>query len=321
MTPLPGTAPTIVNISAAARWASFACLLLCLADLAAQDPPAPAGQRPIERAPAALPPDAGATSPAPAATPRAEAPPPEWATRPAPASGRWQGDPDLWGEPAFRVRLDLGGGRFEHDTDGSNLEDRTDGGYFRLSFEGFGDSGLGGGLRLEGIASDDDLFADAGFNAAEAGMGELFVHLSHRTIGSNVMLPVRIGLVLHGYTLEDQTTNAEVQWSSIGVRFEVEPEITLSRGDGHHWVFYGEAGLGLAATQVETEPATFDADASTLLLGLGLGTRVRLGPALLGIGYVHRSQHTDDSDTVNGSFFRGIDASFNGLLVTVGVTF
>lgn len=63
------------------------------------------------------------------------------------------------------------GGYFDYDTDGSNLDDDTDAGFFRLQFEGTSKRGFGGGLRLESYTSDDDLFAGTGFADSEASNG------------------------------------------------------------------------------------------------------------------------------------------------------
>src|SRR5687767_14766424 len=87
--------------------------------------------------------------------------------------------------PRFRIAAAIAGGNFDFETDdpdpsGPTLEGDTDAGMFRLSFEATTARGIGGGVRLESVASDDDLFVDAGFNATEAGNGTLFAHFTYR---------------------------------------------------------------------------------------------------------------------------------------------
>lgn len=217
------------------------------------------------------------------------------------------------------VQVMVGGGKFQHDIDGS-VEDDTNGGYGRLSFEFFGES-LGGGLRLEGIASDDDLFAGS-IGPAEATDGEIFVHITGRLRNDEtVRVPVRFGLFVRGYSLEDNGTGASIDWSTVGVRAEVEPDIAFIAEEGVRWSVHGVLGGGLGVSRVETDPSTFDADTTMTSFDVAIGTRLELSPVVLDLGLMRRASYYDQSDDSGGLFFRGIDTTFEGVYIALGVTF
>jgi hypothetical protein len=223
--------------------------------------------------------------------------------------------------PNFRVDLSLGFGNAEHTTDGSNLDGDTDAGFFRLQFEGFSDAGFGGGVRLEGWKSDDDIFTAAGQPLTEATTSILFGHFSWRTGEGDFTMPVRAGLMFHGHVLEETSTGAEATFASFGPQFELAPELFLARGDGVNWSVFAELGLGIAATVVEVDTLPGDFDSSTWMYGFELGTRVYFGHFELGLSYALRGHEMDESDPNGGNIVFGYDAGFDGILLTVGAIF
>src|SRR5262245_47938196 len=88
--------------------------------------------------------------------------------------------------PRHHVYADfaLGAGDYEHDTsgDGGFASGETDGGYLRVRGEYFFDLGLGTGISIEGIGSDDDLFADAGSPDVEGSSGVMFLYFVTETL-------------------------------------------------------------------------------------------------------------------------------------------
>lgn len=228
-------------------------------------------------------------------------------------------------EPAFRSRfrvgLSVGGGELEHRTDGSALDDETDAGMVRLQFEGTTRRGFGGGVRFEGTASDDDLFADAGFNSSEARLASLYLHMTWRAQARRFSMPVRFGIWLNGYTLEDQVLNEEVTYGSIGPYLEVAPEVLLVDRRNFSWSLYGELGAGVAATGIDVDTDSNDYYSSTVAFGAEIGTRLRGGPFEFGVAFVHRWQSMDESDVENGLVVLGYDAEFHGFLVTFSAVF
>src|SRR5688572_27630945 len=85
---------------------------------------------------------------------------------------------DTKAEPRFRVGVALAAGDFDFDQD-TGLDDGTDAGLFRLTFEYVGTSRIGGGVRLESYTSDDDL-GGAGPAGTEATNGAFFGHFTYR---------------------------------------------------------------------------------------------------------------------------------------------
>lgn len=224
-------------------------------------------------------------------------------------------------DPRFRIGLGFAGGTFDFDTDGSNLEDDESAAMLRVTFEATTARGIGGGARIESVVTDDDLFADAGFAAAEARNGTLFGHFTYRLESHRFAMPMRAGLLFNGLTLEEEVTGDEVEYASIGPAIEIAPELTLVRSGTTRWSVFGEMMLGATVTRVEIDGAADDYDSDTGFFGLELGTRVLLGPVELGLSYVGRWQSMDESDEENGTVAFGYDAEFQGVMFNVGVVF
>ncbi len=262
-----------------------------------------------------------ATSPTPRAAaatePRPESSPAPLDAPPAEPPHRRDGRAPL----PFRLELALGGGNFEHETAGQPLlDDEVDGGYARIAFEYRGDENFGLGLRLEGSGSDDDLFLASGGSPAEASDGELFLHGTGFFGGDAIEVPLRFGLSLRGYTLDDPT-GADLSFASIGPRLEVEPDFRLLENDSCRWSLYARLGAFVGYTAIETDPATEDWTTTMTGLDYGVGTRLRFEHVELGIGWLARTHHADESDTVGGTFVREFDARFSGLEISVAARF
>ena len=221
----------------------------------------------------------------------------------------------------FRIDLAFGGGSLEHRTDQSNLAGEADAGFFRFAFEGIGDDQVGGGLRLEGISSDDDLFTDAGFAATEARAASMFGHITYRLEQGNLVMPIRAGLQLHGYGTEEVVTGDRVDFSSFGPQFELEPELFLAWDEQLCWSVYAQLGLGFAATSIDVDTVGNDFESASFFYGFELGTRFYAGHVAFGLGLVVRGQEVAESDDVGAVFIRGIETEFTGLLFSVGAVF
>jgi len=225
------------------------------------------------------------------------------------------------GRMYFHGSIGLAGGDFSFENDPRTLDDDTDAGLFQLEFEATSRRGFGGGIRFESVVSDDDLFVRNGAPANEARMGTLFAHFTYRFEEHRFAMPVRVGVIVNALTFEENATGLETQYASVGPYFEVEPEVTLIRRGPFRWSLYGQFGAGIGGTAIEIDNDFRDYDSATAFIGLELGTRFRVGPGELGIGYIGRFQSMDESDLEAGQFVFAHDSSFNGLLVTFGVTF
>ncbi|MCA8965022.1 MAG: hypothetical protein KDC48_09040 [Planctomycetes bacterium] len=223
--------------------------------------------------------------------------------------------------PKVRIELGLGAGTLDHDTDGSNLDGDTSAGAFRLGFEAFGKSGLGGGVRYEAWTSKDDLFNDAGFNSTEGSTASLFAHLSYRLGDEDFAMPLRGGILLHNHHLEDQVTDQDTDFASVALLTEIAPEVFLSRGERVSWSLTGGLSLGAGLTRIDSDALANDYDSTTVFYGAELGTRVRIDAIELGLSFVARGHSMSESDTKGGLSVLAYDSTFTGVMLTVGAVF
>ena len=223
--------------------------------------------------------------------------------------------------PYFRGSLGFSGGQYSFETDTQSLDDRTDAGLFQAEFEATSRHGIGGGIRFESMVSDDDLFVRNGAPRNEARAGSLFGHFTYRVEQHRFAMPIRVGVLLHGLSLEEEVSGLETTYASIGPYFEVEPELTLVRRGGFRWTAYGQFGVGVGATAIDIDNDFRDYESATGFVGFEAGTRLRFGPAEIGVGYIARFQSMDESDVESGQVALGYDADYHGVLLTFGVVF
>ena len=157
--------------------------------------------------------------------------------------------------------------------------------------------------------------------ATEARRANLYFHFTYRAEVRNFAMPVRIGLMLDGYELEENVSNDDITYGSIGPYLELAPEFSLIRERHFSWSLYGEAGIGVAGTGIDIEGDPEDYSSATAFFGLEAGTRIRMGPVELGVGFIGRWTNMDESDEENGLVVLGHDTEFVGLLVSGGVVF
>lgn len=217
----------------------------------------------------------------------------------------------------FEVRLDLGAGTMDHETQSSTLDGDTDAAYGLLQVEGFARNGAGGGLRMCGSVSDDDIFEDSGGIDVTESVSELFLYFVYRFESDRFLVPLRAGLAAHDIMIEDDDANEEINFTSLVLRVQVEPELELVRGRALRWTAYTAVGLGFGPTEIETDPSTVDDDSDVVLFDFDLGTRLQAGPVLLGAGFVYRQADVDEGD----DFFLGVTNEFRGLMLTLGLRF
>ncbi|MCA8952983.1 MAG: hypothetical protein KDE27_25960 [Planctomycetes bacterium] len=222
----------------------------------------------------------------------------------------------------FRFDIAGGFGRVAHETDGSATDGDTGGAFGRLRFEGVGDQGFGGGIRLEAWGSDDDLFVDEGFQAEEARASDLFAHFTYRFERGPFRMPARIGFMAHHYELENVASGVTtLEVDSFGPRFEVAPEYVFNRGDVVEFSVYGELGIAAAYSNVETSSFSNDFDSSSAFWFAEVGGRMRIEFAEFGLGFITHGIYTDESDTENGNFVRAFGADFAGVVFSAAIVF
>ncbi|MGE3171914.1 MAG: hypothetical protein AB7O97_04760 [Planctomycetota bacterium] len=220
-----------------------------------------------------------------------------------------------------RLQVLVGGGTYEAEVLGSS--DDTDANFVRLHFEGVGDGSFGGGLRFEGSVSDDDL---AG--AFEATEGELFLHATAVFGAEKAIVPVRFGLMLHDTHFEVDATDIKVDWASVGLRVEAEPEFLLVRDTDLEWGLFGRAGGCFGVTVISAEGTLpligfVDEDFESAMTGYDLeaGTRLAFEHFELQVSFLLRSLNYDESDPEGGVTIAELDTEFRGLLIGGAIVF
>ncbi len=219
-------------------------------------------------------------------------------------------------EPHFHASARLGAGNSDVETiAGASLTGETNAGLVGVEFEGMRES-LGGGLRVDAYATDDELFADTlpGSDSSAAAV-ELFPHLSVRTGGDAFRMPIRLGPVAQTHTQE--IDGISLDYFGLGGQVEIEPEVHVFGDDKQLLSIYGRLQAGITAAEVDGDAiASRSTDAT--LLGAEIGVRYRFGSLLLGVGYLHRSTTYDESDVVNGTVVGETEFRFDGGFVSVG---
>ncbi len=219
----------------------------------------------------------------------------------------------------FDAQITVSGGTYEHEFD-STVKDDTSASFVGLVVEGSSRSGFGGGLSLEIMASDDNLFENQGA-ATQAATVEFAPFFLYRVrAGERFRMPVRVGPWIHALTLEDQASSDSLSWTSYGLRAAVEPEFALVHSQNFDLTMFAGLSLAGGATTIEEDLAsgneTYDSNATAF--GFELGPRFRWPHFLAGISYLHRELSADQSDFVNNFAIRGIDTSYDGLAFTFG---
>lgn len=203
------------------------------------------------------------------------------------------------------LRIQVGTGRLRHSTHGGG-GDEADATWFRLGYEYAREDGFGGGVRLDVAGSEDELFDDAGA-ASAAGLFDLFAHATWTQADDGWRLPLRFGLDLHDYTLEEDVGGGSIDWFTFGFRAEVEPEWIVASSATMRFSLAAPLDFAVGPTWVETDPDT--EGWSTSMLGADVGILLRIGveDARFEIGYRRTWLAYDETDARAGLRVRAVD--------------
>jgi len=217
----------------------------------------------------------------------------------------------------------IGAGKYDVDIKNA-ASDQASAGLFEAAFESVAPSNFGGGVRLRGIASSDDLDDDPNDLtpvAVQASDGEWFFHGTIDGGEGMQRLPIRFGLALRQFELEDKDASETAEWSSWGPRFEFAPEVPMSEWDSGSISVCGMFGLGYGRTTVNLTGATDDWDTDAVFFDIGAGFRSNLNGMVLDLGYRYLGSDYDQSDVSSGVFVRETDVSFSGVVFSIGGRF
>jgi len=217
----------------------------------------------------------------------------------------------------IRADVGLGGGHFTHHTHHSSLDGGTDTGFGRLDFEMSRD-GTGFGGRLETFGTDDDLFGAPG---AEAGGVDLFAFAQWSLRGEQLRMPVRFGLLFDDYQFDQPLLAETLSVGSLGLRLELEPQLTLVQQERLDWSLFANVNFGIAFSGIDSDQDNGHWSSSSTLFGAELGTRLRYRDVTFGLSFVHREQGMHDSDVDLGRSIAGFERRLDVILLTAGLRF
>jgi hypothetical protein len=237
------------------------------------------------------------------------------------------GDAKAERPPRIFGELTMAGGVYSHNTrsDGSAASGHADAAFGGMRCEYVFDRGIGGGISLEGTGSDNNLFGDTGPIDVRGRTGDAFLYfVGVPTTDADFRIPMRAGPYFHSVVLDDDRTSLQTRWNGVGLRIEVEPEVWLIRSGRFAFGLVGGASAGVHFTQVKLKggggETTFDGSGATL--GGEAGFQALWGQHVTTrLGYLYRVTREDESDPKGGLTVNGVNATFNGVMLSVGVRF
>lgn len=210
-----------------------------------------------------------------------------------------------------------------HSTDGETTgeTDNTSAAYIAVGGEAMFNDAVGAGLRVEGSVSDNDLFAAEGTSEGlESSDSDLFFHGTAQLGRSETKLPLRLGLSVRSYQLENSFGQG-FMWSSFGPRLEFCPDVNLIKSERLRWSLPLRFGVGVGVTTVEELQASDQWDTTMAQFDLGLANRLQFSKAFVELGYLLRYANYSESDVSGSTFIVGTEMYFSGVTFTFGARF
>lgn len=225
------------------------------------------------------------------------------------------------------AQVEAGGGSYQVSIDGI-ADDSTSAGLFGVAFETVPRTKVGGGARVRGIASSDDLeytantqFGQVFVSDGEASQGDWFLHATYDNGDERRRLPFRFGMGIHNFEVESASLGGSQTWTSVGPQIEFAPRLPLSQSESATFAFQGLLGLGYGLTSIEASDVSEQWDTTAVFFDFGVGLGAVFERAYFDVGYRYLSSQYDESDPSGGFFVPQTDASFSGVVFTFGARF
>lgn len=225
------------------------------------------------------------------------------------------------------AEVGVGAGSYGISVDGLGSSS-TNAGLFELALESVSASHIGGGARLRGIGSGDDLQLDdpttplpSDGEPLQAGDGLFYVHATYDPGEGAKRLPIRFGLASNVLDVEGQLTGDTLTASSFGPRFEFAPQLPLTKSDGFSLAATGLLGLGYGFTSIEENDSVGDWSTNAFFYDLGIGLRADFKNVYLDLGFRYLGSSYSESDESLGVVIRAVDTDFTGVVLGLGAKF
>ncbi|MSR39744.1 MAG: hypothetical protein EXS02_13015 [Planctomycetes bacterium] len=218
------------------------------------------------------------------------------------------------------AEVGIGAGSYGVSFDGGD-SGSTNAALFELALESVSASHFGGGARLRGTASGDDLFD--GVEQIQASDGLFYIHATYDPGEGARRLPFRFGLASNVLGLESQITGESITFASTGPRLEFAPQFPLTRSNEFSLAATGLLGIGTGFTSIEVDSSELVNDWTTTatFYDLGFGLRADFKSAYLDLGFRYLASNYSESDVSGGLVIRALDADFTGLVLSFGAKF
>lgn len=219
--------------------------------------------------------------------------------------------------------LGIGGGHYEIKAAGDGSGDAR-AALLEAGFESIASNDFGGGVRARAVVTDDDLDTDgpgpdpASFRASD---GEWYFHGSYDSATDDRRMPVRFGLFVRSFAVEETTADEEIRWNSFGPRAEFAPEWTLQQWDKDTISAFAMVGAGYGFTTVESTLTANDWETDGVFLDLGVGMRGAFNGLMLDVGYRYLSAHYAETEVSAATTVRETDTTFSGFVFSIGGRF
>jgi hypothetical protein len=223
----------------------------------------------------------------------------------------------------YKAEFLMAGGKYEHDIDGS-FDDGTSAGMVSARFEGVQDCGIGGGIAIEYMSSNDYLFEGQAPTTAHAESFDISPYLLYvASAGDRFRMPVHFGPWVHVLTLDDQGSTESTRWMTYGLRFALEPEIVIEQGKDFEWTLFTSISFSGGATRIDldTTAGNEDFDSHASAVGFEVGPRLRWAQFSAGVSYIRRGVFLADAGPRNGLAVNDVDTAFDGVALSFGFGF
>ncbi len=191
----------------------------------------------------------------------------------------------------------------------------------RLRAAGADEDGLGGGIDVKVFMTGND-FYDNTASVVNLNHSDFFVYLLTHASSGEVRIPVRIGTYLSAMGAEFEALSAaETEYSSVGIRVEIEPEVVVIEDDEFEASIFSQLSAGIHLTTIDDEFTGGEFESEGHTLGFEVGIRLVLDPVSVSASYIFHETTIRQSSTEFDIVIPRLETEFTGVQVSMGVKF